>query len=153
MPLPGRARTLVKPIIALYSQNQALANLRHASSATYAGWSWLEEMHWLVETDTRELHLTLDSYAHCGEVLGEQALRVTLRNHQSEIVRAGDVVERSPTQRFGAMTHCCRVGLQSAGDKRLCTSGPVHQFEGTAPDHECLRLVGCVSRLIDKTNR
>ena len=51
MSLPGRAKTLVKPIIALYSQNQALANLRHASSATYAGWSWLEEMHWLVETD------------------------------------------------------------------------------------------------------
>jgi hypothetical protein len=53
MSLPGPARTLVKPIIALYSQNQSLANLRHTSSATHAGGSWLEEMHWLVETDTR----------------------------------------------------------------------------------------------------
>jgi hypothetical protein len=53
--MSGRAGTLVKPIIALYSQNQALANLRHASSTTHAGCSWLAEMHWLVETDSEIL--------------------------------------------------------------------------------------------------
>src|ERR1700728_1222836 len=53
MSLAGPARTLVKPIIALYSPNQVPANLRHANSANYVGCSWLAEMHWLDETDNR----------------------------------------------------------------------------------------------------
>ena len=58
MSLPRPARTLVKTIIASYSQNQAPANLRHANSANYVGCSWLAEMHWLVETDSPDRHRT-----------------------------------------------------------------------------------------------
>src|ERR1019366_4817289 len=47
---PGLTRSLMNRIVALYAWNQALANLRDASNAPHASCSWLEEMHWLVET-------------------------------------------------------------------------------------------------------
>jgi hypothetical protein len=65
MSLPGPARALVKPIIALYSQNQAPANLRHANSANYVGCSWLAEMHWLVETDNHESRSFRAMWGNC----------------------------------------------------------------------------------------
>jgi hypothetical protein len=53
MSLPGLTRTLVKPIIALYARNQALANLQDARNAPHRDRSSMEEMHWLVETDSQ----------------------------------------------------------------------------------------------------
>ena len=38
-------------IIALYARNQALANFLGAGNTVPTGSSYVEEMHWLVETD------------------------------------------------------------------------------------------------------
>jgi hypothetical protein len=69
-------------IIASYSWNQALANSLGTSSAAPAGSSWLEEVHWLVETDRRE---ALTSHGDKVLPLGAPHLRVA---QEPEEVRA-----------------------------------------------------------------
>ena len=105
---PGPASPLVRPIIALYSQNQALANLRHTSSATHAGCSWLEEMHWLVETDIEDELLltkseTLAALNHLADARAGAAstLASALRHdspHSANLRRAQELVRRLGSQ-------------------------------------------------------
>src|SRR5450631_1302558 len=51
---PGVTGSQDPRLIALYSWNQALANFLDANNTASAGSIWLEEMHWLVETDTAD---------------------------------------------------------------------------------------------------
>jgi len=111
---PALPETLVKPIIALYSQNQAPANLRHANSANYMGCSWLVEMHWLVETDSGlplVMPIGLSAIVTIKlEFVVTVERRGLVRWHPcgpNAQITAWEV--NLPDQRFGGTKMCCRA--------------------------------------------
>ena len=80
-------------------------------------------------------------------------LGVPLRDHEREVVFACDVVEAGAPENDLSGTHRSAVSPQTRIEKGSRAAHPVHEFEGSAPDHDCFRFVGARGRLLDNAHR
>jgi len=96
-----------------------------------------------------ELNLALDRDPESIEPLFEQASGLRLRQHQPVRVWALHTVHGDAADDLVAGDEIDRLGPEPGVDERARPAAPVQQLERPAPQHECLRLVGPLRRLVD----
>jgi hypothetical protein len=102
--------------------------------------------------ERKQLDLSFHFDAKRPEVLDKKALGVPLRDHEREVVFACDVVEAGAPENDLSGTHRSAVSPQTRIEKGSRAAHPVHEFEGSAPDHEGPRGFGRMRISIDNAN-
>jgi hypothetical protein len=83
----------------------------------------------------------------------QQPLRLALRKHQRVGVRRGHSVETHVSYLLAALNYFHARSLTTCFDQGPATAGGVQQFQRPAPQHECLRFIRTLCRLIDDADR
>jgi hypothetical protein len=105
----------------------------------------------LLEAQDFRLPLRFDTEP--AQMLFEQPFRIGLRQHQRIRIRAVDTGEVDVTYGLPARDDICGVDLVSRRHEVAGTPGAIEQFQGAAPENDCLRLVCPLRRLIDDAHR
>ncbi len=96
-----------------------------------------------------QLDRALDGHAASGQPFLEHALGLALGDHQRIGEATVDQIERNLGHDLLAGRDLRAVRRHARRQEVLGVAGIVEQFEGAAPQDECLGLVGALRRLVD----
>jgi hypothetical protein len=106
----------------------------------------------VASNERKQLDLSFHFAVDCPEMLDQKAPGVPLRGHEREIVFACNVIEAGMAKDDLSGAQRSAVSPQTSIEKGFRAAHPIHEFEGSAPDHEGPRGFGGMRISIDNSN-